>query len=108
MRLTVSSMSSTTNPTWLIWTPSALNLSVGAMRLEETKVETVGRANNAPSTPKTASHFFDLKPKKRGVESCRHVKISDGYVDVINASRVHGCGRTQSGTSFAGLNVHGS
>ena len=81
---------------------------VGAMRLEETKVKTVGRANNAPSTPKTASLFFDLKPKKRGVESCRHVKIPDGYVDVINASRVHGCARTQSGTSFAGLNVHGS
>jgi hypothetical protein len=49
-----------------------------------------------------------LKPKKRGVESCRHVKIPDGHVHVIHTSRVDGWGWTQSGTRFAGLNVHGS
>jgi hypothetical protein len=74
-------------------------------RLAKTEVEAVWSANYAPPPPGATALFLDLKSKKRRVESYRNIQIADAHVNVIHASCVHWCARTQSGARFAGLEI---
>ena len=83
----------------------AFNLEWLRLRdLDETEVEAVGSAEDAP--PSALTLLLELKTEKSGIETGRNLEVAHGDLDMINTSRVDWGGRPQPGSRPADLEVH--